>query len=293
MQIEIDNQSGFCYGVVKTIQLAEDALNDGNPVYCLGEIVHNEKEVERLKAKGLIIIDHNDLKRISNSTVLTRAHGEPPETYKQIEDNANHLKEGTCPIVLHLQKKVRLAWKEMKEIDGQIVIYGKNGHAEVTGLIGQTNGTAIVVNNIDNLEEIDFSKPVALFAQTTQPISGYEMIGNAIKERMLHFFPSDALPLKITDSICGHVSNRGERIKEFAHNYDVVIFVSGTNSSNGKVLYDICLKSNSNSFRVTNADEVKREWFEHAASVGICSATSTPRWLMEVVAERIKIITNN
>ncbi len=293
MQIEIDDMSGFCYGVVKTIQLAEDALNDGGHVYCLGEIVHNDEEVKRLKSKGLLIIDHDDLKNISNSTILIRAHGEPPETYRQIEDNANPLKEGTCPIVLQLQKKVRAAWEEMKETNGQIVIYGKKGHAEVTGLVGQTNGAAIVVNKTDDLSMIDFSRPVALFAQTTQPMSGYETIGNAIIERMLHFFPTDTLPLKISDSICRHVSNRGDHIKKFAHKYDVVIFVSGTNSSNGKVLYDICLKSNSNSFWVTSAGEVKLEWFEHAASVGICSATSTPRWLMEVVAERIKNITNN
>jgi 4-hydroxy-3-methylbut-2-en-1-yl diphosphate reductase len=293
MLIEIDNSSGFCYGVEKTIQLAENALNEGSSVYCLGEIVHNEQEVERLRNKGLIIIEHDDLKNITHSKVLIRAHGVPPATYKQIEGHSNLIKDGTCPIVLNLQKKVRAAWEEMKETGGQIIIYGKQGHPEVTGLVGQTDGKAIVANKPEDLDKIDFSKPTALFAQTTQSKKSYDLFSNMIKEKMLHFFSFETLPLKITDSICRYVSNRGEHIKEFAQKYDVIIFVSGTSSSNGKILYDVCLNNNPNSFLVSNADEVKREWFEHAASVGICSATSTPRWLMDVIAERIKNLTLN
>jgi 4-hydroxy-3-methylbut-2-enyl diphosphate reductase len=292
MNIEIDKHSGFCYGVVKTIQLAENALEEGNPVYCLGDIVHNEREVERLKSKGLIVIDHADLKRISNFTVLIRAHGEPPDTYRRVEANANILKEGTCPIVLHLQKKIQTAWEETKMINGQIVIYGKKGHAEVIGLVGQTDNEAIVVSNEDDLGKVDFSRPVVLFAQTTQPIEGFECIGGIIRERMRPHFPSDQLPLTINDSICRHVSKRGIHIREFAEKHDVIVFVSGTSSSNGKALYEICKKANSNSFKIADTSELKQEWFANVASVGICSATSTPMWLMEEAAEKIKQISS-
>jgi len=293
MNIEVDKQSGFCYGVVKTIQLAEEALQGENPVYCLGDIVHNESEVERLKSKGLIIINHEDLKKISNFTVLVRAHGEPPETYRLIEANANILKEGTCPIVLHLQNKIKNAWIKMKEMNGQVVIFGKKGHAEVIGLVGQTEGYAIVVSSIDDIGKIDFSRPLEMFAQTTQPLEGYEMIGNAVKKGMEQFFETDLLPLKMNDTICRHVSKRGEHIKEFALKHDVIIFVSGTNSSNGKILYDICKTVNAKSFCVKDASVVNPDWFANATSVGICSATSTPRWLMDLVAEKIKTVTNN
>jgi 4-hydroxy-3-methylbut-2-en-1-yl diphosphate reductase len=288
MNIEIDNHSGFCYGVVKTIQLAENALEEGNPVYCLGDIVHNEKEVERLKSKGLVIIDHQDLKKISNFTVLIRAHGEPPDTYRLIEANANILKEGTCPIVLHLQKRIQKAWEEMKMTNGQIVIFGKKGHAEVIGLVGQTEDTAIIVNNEADLEKIDFSRPIALFAQTTQSMDGYESIGNIIRQRMSPYFQSGQLPLTINDSICRHVSKRGTHIMEFAERHDVIVFVSGTSSSNGKVLYELCKKTNPKSYKIADTNELKQEWFANAESVGICSATSTPMWLMEEAAETIK-----
>ena len=288
MNIEIDNHSGFCYGVVKTIQLAENALEDGNPVYCLGDIVHNEKEVERLKSKGLIVIDHEDLEKISNFTVLIRAHGEPPDTYHLIEANANILKEGTCPIVLHLQKKIRKAWEEMKMVNGQVVIYGKKGHAEVIGLMGQTDNKAIIISNEDDLVNIDFSRPVVLFAQTTQSMDGYASIGNIIRQHMKPYFLQDQLPLTITDSICRYVSKRGTHIMEFAKQHDVIVFVSGTNSSNGKALFEICKKANHKSFKIADTNELKQEWFVNVESVGICSATSTPLWLMEEAAETIK-----
>ena len=293
MQIEIDSNSGFCYGVTKTIQIAEEALSEGHPVYCLGEIVHNEEEVERLKSKGLVIIAPKDLAAIENSKVLVRAHGEPPATYKQIGEHSNTLHEGTCPIVLVLQKKVRDAWNSLKSTNGQVIIYGKKGHAEVVGLAGQTSNEAIIISQEGELDSIDFSKPIAIFAQTTQSMEGYDGIITEIKKRMSPFFSNVAIPLQITDSICRHVSKRGEHLIEFSKKYEVIIFVSGTNSSNGKVLFEICKKSNPNSYWVPNTGEVKQEWFSNTHSAGICGATSTPQWLMEKVAEKIKDLTNN
>lgn len=292
MQIEIDSNSGFCYGVTKTIQLAEEALNDGQPVYCLGEIVHNEEEVERLKAKGLIIINKDDLAGISGAKVLIRAHGEPSATYQKIESGSNRLHDGTCPIVLQLQKKVRQAWLDSKAVNGKVIIYGKKGHAEVVGLAGQTDNEALVISHKEELANIDFSKPIAIFSQTTQSMEGFEEIIEEIKKQMGRFFPADQLPLKVTDSICRHVSKRGVHLKEFAKKHSVLVFVSGTNSSNGKVLYEICKKANPNSFWVPGAGEVQQEWFTNAQSVGICGATSTPQWLMEKVADKIKEVTN-
>jgi 4-hydroxy-3-methylbut-2-enyl diphosphate reductase len=291
MQIDIDSYSGFCYGVVKTIQLAEEVLGQGEPVYCLGEIVHNEEEVNRLKLQGLVIIGKDDLKDIQNSTVLIRAHGEPPDTYEKIASNSNKLREGTCPIVLQLQKKIRLAWDEMKKVNGQVLIYGKQGHAEVTGLAGQTDGNAIIISNINELVKIDFSRPICLFAQTTQSSDGFEQIINAIEQGMRQFFPNTNALLKITDSICQHVSKRGEHLAVFARKHDVVIFVSGKNSSNGKVLFDVCQNNNPGSYWISTIKEVKPGWFLSAKSVGICGATSTPQWLMEQVAEKIRKVT--
>jgi len=293
MLVEIDNKSGFCYGVVKTIKLAEDELAEGKPLYCLGEIVHNEAEVERLKSKGLTIINHEELQNIHNAKILIRAHGEPPATYQTLENNTNILREGTCPIVLQLQQKVRTSWDEIKEKQGQVIIYGKKGHAEVTGLVGQTEGHAIVVDNIIDLEQIDFSKPVALFAQTTQPADGYEIIAKVIRQKMMLFYSKDNLPLHIVNSICGHVSKRGEHLAEFSKNYEVVIFVSGSKSSNGKVLYEICLKHNPNSYWVSKPEDLNTNWFMNVNSVGVCGATSTPLWLMENVFHKIKDINLN
>jgi 4-hydroxy-3-methylbut-2-enyl diphosphate reductase len=293
MQIEIDSSSGFCYGVTKTIQLAEKALNEGQPMYCLGEIVHNEEEVERLKSKGLVVINKDDLKNMSGSNILIRAHGEPGSTYQKIEAGSNQLHDGTCPIVLHLQKKVHDAWTEMKAANGQVIIYGKKGHAEVIGLAGQTNDEALIVSHKEELRTIDFTRPIAIFAQTTQSTEGYSEIISEIKREMTKFFPAENLSLRVTDSICKHVSKRGEHLAEFSKKHDLIIFVSGTNSSNGKVLFEVCKKSNPKSFWVPNAGEVKKEWFLNAKSVGICGATSTPQWLMEKVAEKIKMITNS
>lgn len=293
MQIEIDNNSGFCYGVTKTIQIAEEALDEGKPVYCLGEIVHNEEEVERLKAKGLIIIDKSDLENIKDSKVLVRAHGEPPATYDQINKHSNVLYEGTCPIVLHIQKKVLIAWNDMKAVGGQVIIYGKKGHAEVVGLAGQTNNEAIIISREDDLDQIDFSKPVSIFSQTTQSSEEYQRIIKMIRIRMSGFSLKTENSLQVTDSICRHVSKRGEHLIQFAQKHDVIIFVSGTNSSNGKVLFEVCRKHNTQSFWVPGANELKKEWFINVNTVGICGATSTPQWLMENVAKKIKELTTN
>jgi len=293
MQIEIDSHSGFCYGVTKTVQLAEEALSHGKLVYCLGEIVHNEEEVERLKSKGLIVIEKEDLKDIAGANILIRAHGEPNSTYQCIEKGSNQLYDGTCPIVLQLQKKVRNTWTDLKSKNGLVIIYGKKGHAEVVGLAGQTNDEATIITTFEELESIDFSRPIAIFAQTTQSIGGYDTIVAEIRRRMSTFFPNGEIPLQVTDSICRHVSKRGEHLKEFSGKHDVIVFVSGTNSSNGKVLFEVCRRNNPNSFWVPNTKGVKNEWFTNANSVGICGATSTPRWLMEAVAEKIKAITNN
>ncbi len=293
MHIEIDTKSGFCYGVVKTIKLAEDALANGKPVYCLGDIVHNDEEVKRLKLKGLTIINHEQLQSISNANVMIRAHGEPSSTYNLLNKNSNTLTEGTCPIVLKLQKKVRAAWEELKDKQGTIIIYGKKGHAEVIGLMGQTDGNAIIVDDIADLQDVDFSKPIALFSQTTQQPEGYTEITNAIKLKMLSHIAEGEIPLKITNSICGHVSQRGEHLAEFVKNYEIIIFVSGAKSSNGKILLDICRKNNSNTHWVANAEELHNEWFTNVNTVGICGATSTPQWLMVDISQKIKSFDKN
>lgn len=293
MQIEIDSHSGFCYGVTKTIRLAEEALSNGQPVYCLGEIVHNQEEVNRLAKQGLVVIQNKDLADISGSKVLIRAHGEPDSTYQNIQTHGNQLFDGTCPIVLQLQKKVRKTFEEMKAAHGQVIIYGKKGHAEVVGLVAQTNNEAIVVSNAEELDKINFSIPTSVFAQTTQAPGDYERIITEIKARMGKCFPQGQIPLQITDSICRHVSKRGEHLNNFAQQHDVIIFVSGKNSSNGKVLYEVCRKANTNSYWIAEPGEIKGEWFLNTSSTGICGATSTPLWLMEKVAEKIGEITNN
>jgi 4-hydroxy-3-methylbut-2-enyl diphosphate reductase len=215
-----------------------------------------------------------------------RAHGEPPSTYERVNKNSNALSEGTCPIVLQLQKKIHVSWMDYKDKQGQIVIYGKKGHAEVIGLAGQTEGQAILVENLLDLDQIDFTKPVILFAQTTQPPDGYQELVDVLRSKMKPFF-LDSVPLHVTNSICGHVSKRGEHLAEFSKNYDVVVFVSGSKSSNGKVLLEICRKNNPNTHWVSGPEDVNFDWFRNADSVGVCGATSTPQWLMESVSHKI------
>lgn len=289
MEIEIDSNSGFCFGVQRAIDMAEKSLAKGKPVYCLGEIVHNHEEVKRLEAKGLKTISHEDLPHITGSKVLIRAHGEPPSTINSLGNNA--LDNGTCPIVAGIQKKVKVAWEETKKSGGTVVIFGKKGHAEVIGLAGQTNGEAVVVASISDLDSIDYSKPIALFAQTTMGTVQYKEIEDEIRRRMAVFYAAGAIPLTIHNSICGHVSNRGEKLKSFVYKHDTIIFVAGLNSSNGKVLYKVCKQANPNSFFVPDTNSLKKEWFANSKSVGICGATSTPPWLMQEVADQIKKLT--
>jgi 4-hydroxy-3-methylbut-2-enyl diphosphate reductase len=288
MKVEIDTRSGFCFGVVNAIQQAEKQLENADELYCLGDIVHNSEEVNRLESKGLITIDHNALSGLKGKRVLLRAHGEPPETYKIAEKNGIKIIDATCPVVLKLQIKIKRSWKELKEFGGQIVIYGKKGHAEVNGLVGQTEGNAIVIDNPDQIVSIDFSKPIALFSQTTMSPDKYLLLAENIRKQMQTIIGKDDVPLTVNRTICGQVSNRKKEVEQFARKHQVVVFVSGEKSSNGKMLYEICKSFNPNTFLVSNPDGVKKEWFNGFDDTGICGATSTPVWLMELVAERVR-----
>jgi len=287
MNVEIDSRSGFCFGVVNAITQAEKELQIDEDLYCLGDIVHNSEEVSRLESKGLITINHEDLKGLKGKKVLLRAHGEPPETYRIAKENGIKIVDATCPVVLKLQLKIQRSWADIKSSGGQIVIYGKKGHAEVNGLVGQTQGSAIVVDNPDNIVGVDYSKPIALFSQTTMSPDKYLLLAENIRKRMVEVIGSSDVPLTINRTICGQVSNRKKEVEGFAQRHQVVVFVSGEKSSNGKMLYEICKSTNPNSFLVSNSDEVKKEWFNGFDDVGVCGATSTPVWLMQLVAERI------
>ncbi|HRW63243.1 MAG TPA: 4-hydroxy-3-methylbut-2-enyl diphosphate reductase [Bacteroidales bacterium] len=288
MRVEIDNNSGFCFGVVNAIQLAEKELNQNDILYCLGDIVHNSAEVERLKTKGLVTIDHEQLKTLKNCKVLLRAHGEPPETYEIAIKNNIQLIDASCPVVLKLQNNIKLGFDAILRKGGQIVIYGKEGHAEVNGLVGQTNGKAIVIGSADDLHKIDFTKPVNLFSQTTKSIEGFYDVQEEIKKRMVEAQGTDNIEFIANDTICRQVSHRQPQLREFVKKHDIVIFVSGKKSSNGKMLYQVCKEENPNTYFVSDTDELQTDWFLNAHSVGICGATSTPRWLMEKIAQNIK-----
>lgn len=276
MQVTIDQNSGFCFGVLYAIQMAEDELEENGQLYCLGDIVHNNKEIERLTAKGLKIINHEELKQLKNTTVLIRAHGEPPETYKIAIENNLTLIDASCPVVLKLQHRVKTAF----DLGTQILIYGEPGHAEVNGLLGQTKNQAIVIKNIQDLDKVDFSRPVTLFSQTTKSTKEFYEIAEEIQKRQVQF--------KANDTICRQVSNRDIQLREFAKKFDVIIFVSGKKSSNGKVLHKVCQSVNPRSYFISEVEELNPEWFQNCKTVGVCGATSTPMWLMEQVAEAIR-----
>ena len=287
MNVTIDSNSGFCFGVVNAIQAAENILKHEDNLYCLGDIVHNNKEVDRLSELGLVIIDHQKFSELRNEKVLIRAHGEPPETYKMALENGIELIDASCPVVLKLQNNVRLGNEEMQRKDGQLVIYGKQGHAEVSGLAGQTQGDAIVVNSKEDLlDKVDFSKPVNLFSQTTQSIEGFNDIVKTIETKQKEEGATDNFI--IHDTICRQVSHRAPQMKTFSENHDVVLFVSGKKSSNGKYLYGVCKDTNSRSYFISSKEEIDYSWFNDGDSIGICGATSTPRWLMDEVAESIE-----
>jgi 4-hydroxy-3-methylbut-2-enyl diphosphate reductase len=292
MKIEIDNNSGFCFGVVNAIQLAEKELKKNHILYCLGDIVHNSAEVDRLKSKGLITINLEQFKNLKNCKVLLRAHGEPPETYEIAKKNNIQLIDASCPVVLKLQNNIKQGFDVFLKKGGQVVIYGKEGHAEINGLVGQTKGKAIVIGGMEDLDKVDFSKPVNLFSQTTKNIEDFYEIQKEIKKRMIATQGTKEIDFITNDTICRQVSHRQPQLREFVKNHDVIIFVSGKKSSNGRMLFQVCQAENPKTFFVSEQSELKKAWFNKAKSVGVCGATSTPRWLMENVASEIKKITN-
>lgn len=284
MQVIIDKNSGYCFGVEFAIKMAEDEMEQSEQLYCLGDIVHNDMEVNRLSAKGLVVIDRDQLQHLTNCKVLIRAHGEPPETYRTAIQNNIELIDASCPVVLKLQHRVKSAFDKMERDQGQIVIYGKKGHAEVIGLTGQTLGKAIVVMGDSDLEKINFEKPVTLFSQTTKSTKGFYEISQKIEDRIKKVKGElTEIDFNANDSICRQVSNREPHLKRFAVENDVVLFVSGKKSSNGKALYQVCLNQNPRSFFIENETELQQEWFKQGEKIGICGATSTPMWLMEQV----------
>jgi 4-hydroxy-3-methylbut-2-enyl diphosphate reductase len=284
LHVEIDDQSGFCFGVVRAISKAEEEINNNGTIYSLGDIVHNDLEVKRLNEKGMQTIDHNDLEKMKEGTVFFRAHGEPPESYQKIKDKGLNLIDATCPVVLKLQQRVRAAYEEMKEKKGQIAIFGKIGHAEVKGLSGQTNHEAIILEKEEDVRLIDPSRPVVLFSQTTKSPDVFKNIAEAIRRRAL-----STVEVKINDTICRQVSNRAPHLQRFAQKHDIVIFVGGAKSSNAQSLYKSCLAVNSQTHFISSPEDLQSLWFASGPrSVGVCGATSTPAWLMEVVAEKIR-----
>lgn len=289
MNIEIDKNSGYCFGVEYAIEMAEDELNDSGSLYCLGDIVHNHMEVDRLEAKGLKIITQEDMKDLHDCKVLIRAHGEPPETYRIAIKNNIELIDASCPVVLKLQNRVKGSFDQMEERDGQIVIYGKSGHAEVVGLTGQTKEKAIIVMEDEDLNQIDFSKPVTLYSQTTKSTKGFYRLKAMLEERITAEKGTlEVTDFKANDSICRQVSNREPSMEKFSQLHDVIIFVSGKKSSNGRALYGVCKNFNEKSYFIGSEDELDLTWIQPDDSVGICGATSTPMWLMEQVRDYIE-----
>lgn len=283
MKVEIDDKSGFCFGVVRAITAAEESISGGEKVYSLGDIVHNRVEVQRLEELGLETIRHEQLKGLRNVPLLIRAHGEPPATYKTAEANGLRLIDATCPVVARLQGIVRQAYSDMRTAGGEVVILGKKGHAEVVGLAGQAEGDVKVIEGLEDIDTLDLSKPVYLLSQTTQSLGLFGEVSREIKKRS-----ADPDAVVVNDTICRRVANREPHLKDFASRYDVVIFVSGRKSSNGKVLFGVCESANPRSYLVEDETELNPEWFKGAASVGVCGATSTPKWLMERIAKNIE-----
>ena len=280
LQIEIDAASGFCFGVTTAIGKAEEELSHSDSLYCLGDIVHNERECDRLRDLGLQTINHTTFSELRGGKVLLRAHGEPPQTYKQAEENNIEIIDATCPVVLQLQRRIKRKYDSPDR--PLIVIYGKRGHAEVLGLVGQTNGEAIVIENLEEAESLDFTRNICLFSQTTKSLEGFQRIVEYITTHI-----QAPATFEYFDTICRQVANRLPNIREFAARHDVVIFVCGLKSSNGKVLYEECKKVNAQSYMVDEPETIQSEWFDDAQTVGICGATSTPKWLMEACRDTI------
>lgn len=275
LDVHVDQHSGFCFGVVYAIEMAEEILDNEGHLYCLGDIVHNDEEVKRLTKKGLIIINHEDLKKLKGEKVLIRAHGEPPSTYELSINNNLTLIDASCPVVLKLQNRIKNSYDK----DETIYIYGKHGHAEVIGLLGQTGNKAIVFQDISELDIPSLPKNITLYSQTTKSTDKFYEINQILRD--------NGITINTNDTICRQVSNRDKELRDFSSKFDHIVFVSGTKSSNGKVLFNVCKDKNPNTYFVSNADEVNPAWFKANESIGICGATSTPMWLMEQVKERI------
>lgn len=274
LQIEIDTGSGFCFGVTTAIKKAEEELAEGKTLYCLGDIVHNGMEVERLHANGLVTINHDDLRRLHNVKVLLRAHGEPPETYEIARRNDIQIIDATCPVVLALQSRIKRQFVNNPE--AQIVIFGKNGHAEVLGLVGQTRSEAIVIEKVDDVKRLDFDSDIYLYSQTTKSLDEFHRVIDYIQSHI-----SPQATFRSFDTICRQVANRMPNIASFAAKHDLILFVSGRKSSNGKVLFNECCSINPNSHQIEKAEEIDMDWINGVHTIGICGATSTPKWLME------------
>lgn len=279
--VEIDSESGFCFGVVTAIRKAEEALSENGVLYCLGDIVHNSDEVQRLCDKGLITITHEEMASLTGVRVLLRAHGEPPSTYEIARRNNIEIIDATCPVVLQLQRRIK-KMADDAERNPQIVIYGKEGHAEVNGLVGQTGDRAIVVQDMSELDKIDFTRDIELYSQTTKSLSGFKEIIEEIERRI-----SPGAIFRSYDTICRQVANRVEHLRDFSAEHDLVLFVSGKKSSNGKFLYTECKSVNEDTMLISNPDEISMDWLKGRKKIGVCGATSTPRWLMEQVRDRV------
>jgi 4-hydroxy-3-methylbut-2-enyl diphosphate reductase len=291
MIVEIDKRSGFCFGVQNAVEIAEKALLRGEKVFSLGPIVHNDKEVERLSAMGLASINHDEFLNLKNCKVLIRAHGEPPETYIIAQQNNITIIEATCPIVKRLQSKIKETWLKTKKGNGQVVIFGKPGHAEVVGLLGQINNEGILVSGPDDFKKINVLRPVHIFSQTTMSVKEYQNLTDILRMKMKENGITDPEKnLIINNTICGQVSNREPHLKAFAKKHDAIIFVSGKESSNGKMLYSVCKNINPDTHFVSSAEEIDKLWFKGKESIGICGATSTPKWLIENIRDIISKI---
>ncbi len=289
MEVDIEPGSGFCFGVENAVKIAEAALEAGEVVYCLGEIVHNDIEVDRLRKLGLVTITYDQFEQLRDCKVLVRAHGEPPSTYEKARENNITIIDATCPIVHSMQEKIKRVQAVSREENGQIVIYGKEGHAEVIGLLGAAGEKGILITGSHDLGKIDFTRPVWLFAQTTRSRTEYEVVAEIIRLKMeqeQENHPGNIL--KVHNTICRQVSDREPRLREFSRKHDAILFVSGMKSSNGRMLFDVCKRENENSYFVSSPGEIDSEWFRDAKSVGICGATSTPKWLIHDIAGIVK-----
>ena len=286
MEVVIDSESGFCFGVVRAIEEAERALSEASgKVYSLGDIVHNRIEVQRLERLGLQSVAHEDMERLTGRTLLIRAHGEPPSTYRRAESCGIRTIDATCPVVARLQRRVKKAYAQMHDAGGSVVLLGKRGHAEVVGLTGQVDDRVTVVENERDLDALDFSRPIYFLSQTTQSIALFEHLADEMRRRA-----EDPTRITVEDTICRQVSNREQHLARFARRFDTVVFVCGRKSSNGRVLFEACSRANPRSYNIEEGGELRREWFDSAERVGICGATSTPLWLMRSVKQELETI---